>query len=747
MPEEKKVLEKLHGQIERITFHNAENGFSVLRVKVKGQKDPIIVVGTAINLAVGENIEATGNWIRDKTFGMQFKAEQLHTIAPTTIEGIEKYLGSGMIKGIGPHFAKKLVKKFAENVFAIIENEPKRLRDVGGIGEKRIKMITEAWSEQKIIREIMVFLQSYGIGTARAVRIYKTYGENAIEKVRENPYRLARDIYGIGFKTADVLAQHLGIAKDSLIRAQAGVFYTLQEMSSEGHCALPFELLRQKTANLLEIPEKIIVEAINAELAAKNLVVEEINNPAAESFITAAKNSGALDADTSYASIQSIALSSLFQAEVSIAQNLQRIKAGEIPWGTIDYTKAIPWIESKTGLQLSETQKNSVILALQTKVMIITGGPGVGKTTVVNSFIKIVKAKGIRITLCAPTGRAAKRLSETTGMLAKTIHRQLRFDPTSRTFVFRQDNPLMTDLVVVDEASMIDVGLMEKLLQAIPNNAALLIIGDTDQLPSVGPGAILHDLIKSNAITVVALKEIFRQAADSKIITNAHRINAGDMPIYDQVSGAKTDFFIIPAEAPEEIQAKVLHVVTKRIPEKFGFDPMRDIQVLSPMNRGVLGTKTLNAVLQEKLNPNNSPRIARFGVTYALGDKVIQNINNYDKDVFNGDIGRIENIDLETSSLVINFEGNLVEYSFNELDEITLAYAISIHKSQGSEYPVVVIPIAMQHYMMLARNLLYTGVTRGKKLVVIIGQDKAIAMAVNNAKTKQRLTNLAKRLK
>lgn len=746
MPEDKNNLESLHGIVERITFHNEENGFCVLKVKARGHKEVITVVGNIINIGNGENIAATGTWQRDKNYGMQFKAETLQTVVPTTIDGIEKYLGSGMVKGIGPHFAKKLVKKFGDEVLFIIENEPKRLREVGGIGDKRIAMITEAWSEQKIIREIMVFLQSFGIGTARAVRIYKTYGEDAIAKVRENPYRLARDIYGIGFKTADILAQQLGIAKDSLIRARAGVLFTLQEMSSEGHCAAPFELLRQKAAALLEIPEKIIVEGINAELAAKNLIVEELKNAAAENFIIAAQNTGALDVDIKYTSIQAIALAALHQAEVAVAHNLLRIKQGEIPWGKIDAKKALPWVETKTSLELSNTQKQAVELALQTKVMIITGGPGVGKTTVVNSFLKIVKAKNIRIALCAPTGRAAKRLAETTGMLAKTIHRQLRYDPIARTFVFRRDNPLMTDLVVVDEASMIDINLMENLLEAIPNNAALLIIGDTDQLPSVGPGSILHDLIKSKAIPVIALTEIFRQAQDSKIITNAHRINAGEMPIYDQLTATRTDFFIIPAQTPEEIQAKVLQVVTERIPKKFGFDPLRDIQVLSPMNRGGLGSKALNAVLQEKLNPKNTPRISRFGWVFAPGDKVIQNVNNYDKDVFNGDIGSIEQIDLEANNLVINFDGNLVEYGFNELDEISLAYAISIHKSQGSEYPVVVIPIAMQHYMMLARNLLYTGVTRGKKLVIIVGQDKAIAMAVNNAKTRQRLTNLAARM-
>lgn len=746
MLEEKKITEKLVGQIERITFHNEENGFCVLRVNVRGQKEAVTVVGTVVNVGVGENIEAEGSWLRDKTYGMQFRAEQLHIIAPTTLDGIEKYLGSGMIKGVGPHFAKKLVKKFGEEVFSIIEKEPKRLRDVGGIGEKRIAMITAAWGEQKIIREIMVFLQSHGIGTARAVRIYKTYGENAIEKVRENPYRLARDIYGVGFKTADVLAQNLGIAKDSLIRARAGVFYSLQEMSNEGHCAAPFELLCQKAATLLEIPEKIIVDAINAELQAKNLIVEKLKGKAAESFIIAAQNTGALDADEKHSTIQAIFLASLHQAEVSVAHNLSRIKNGEIPWGKIDESKALPWVETKTGLELSKTQKQAVALALKTKVMIITGGPGVGKTTVVNSFLKIVNAKGIRICLCAPTGRAAKRLAETTGMIAKTIHRQLRYDPSARTFVFRRDNPLMTDLVVVDEASMIDINLLENLLQAIPNDAALLIIGDTDQLPSVGPGSILSDLIASNAIPVVQLTEIFRQAKDSKIITNAHRINAGEMPIYDQLSSAKTDFFIIPAENLEEIQTKILQVVTERVPKKFGFDPLRDIQVLSPMNRGGLGSKALNALLQEKLNPTSTPRIARFGWTFAPGDKVIQNINNYDKDVFNGDIGTIKEIDIEASNLIINFDDNLVEYGFNELDEISLAYAISIHKSQGSEYPVVVIPLSMQHYMMLARNLLYTGVTRGKKLVIIVGQDKAIAMAVSNAKTKQRLTNLSTRL-
>ncbi|KPJ67231.1 MAG: recombinase RecD [Coxiella sp. DG_40] len=715
-------LEKLHGSVERVTFHSDESGFCVLRIKTRGQRDLVTVVGNAASINPGEYVEAYGFWVNDKRHGLQFKAQELKVIPPSTLEGIEKYLASGMIKGIGPHFAKKLVKTFGEKVFDVIEKQPNKLTKLPGIGEKRKAMVITAWVDQKAIRDIMVFLQSHGVGTARAVRIYKTYGDQAIAKVQNNPYCLALDVHGIGFITADTIAGRLGIAKDSLMRACAGIRHVLQELSSEGHCAAFVDDLKKKSVDLLEIPELIIDTAIDEEVNAGNLIAETIDDKPA------------------------LFLASLYQAEVSVAKHLQRIQCGDLPWGEIDCEKAIPWVEKITALRLSTSQRQAIIQAVKSKVMIITGGPGVGKTTIVNSILKIVRAKGASVSLCAPTGRAAKRLSEATRITAKTIHRLLEFDPKSFAFRNNSTNPLITDLVVVDEVSMLDIVLMNHLLKAIPNHAALLMVGDVNQLPSVGPGALLSDLIQSDTIPTVLLTDIFRQAANSRIIINAHRINQGKLPIAEQHTQELTDFYMMPTETPEEIYDKLLQVVIKRIPQRFKFNPIRDIQILTPMHRGGIGTRSLNIALQEKLNSASEPKITRFGSTFAPGDKVIQNINNYDKEVFNGDIGNITSIDLEESTLKINFDGRLVDYEFSELDEISLAYATSIHKSQGSEYPVVVIPLAMQHYVMLARNLIYTAVTRGKQLVIIIGQPKALAIAVRNNKTNKRITNLCARL-
>lgn len=714
-------LERLSGSVERVTFHSEESGFCVLKVKVRGQRDLVTVLGSAASVSPGEYIECLGFWNNDRTHGLQFKTKQLQVVPPSTREGIEKYLGSGMVKGIGPHFAKVLVKAFGEEVFNVIENEPEKLTTLPGIGPKRMARVTGAWAEQKVIREIMVFLQSHGLGTARAVRIFKTYGDEAIIKVTENPYRLALDIHGIGFKTADILAQKLGIAPDSLIRAQAGVRHVLQELSGEGHCACERERLNDLAVSLLEIPAGVIEEAVVGELGEERLVAEEIDGTPC------------------------LYLTPLYRAEVGVAESLRRLLAGSPPWGRIDVGKALPWVEGKTGLMLSDSQKDAVRVALESKVVVITGGPGVGKTTLVNSLLRIIRAKQADVLLCAPTGRAAKRLSESTETDAKTIHRTLEFDPATFGFKRGRDNPLDADLVVVDEASMVDVVLLNRLLAAIPDRAALMIVGDVDQLPSVGPGAALADIIASGEIPTVRLTEIFRQAATSKIIVNAHRINRGEMPLKNE-PGEQTDFYFIPAQTPEEIHEKLLQVVTERIPRRFGLHPIRDIQVLTPMNRGGLGARSLNVELQQKLNPAADPKITKFGTTFSPGDKVIQTVNNYDKEVFNGDIGAILNIDLEEGLLSIDFDGREVIYEFGELDEVFLAYATSIHKSQGSEYPAVVIPLAMQHYTLLQRNLLYTAVTRGKSLVIVIGQPKALGMAVKNMRSVRRLTGLGKRL-
>src|SRR6266702_2145428 len=713
--------EHLTGAVERVTFHSEETGFCVLRVKARGHRDLVTVVGTAATITPGEYIEGEGAWITDRTHGLQFKTRALRVVPPSTLEGIEKYLGSGMVKGIGPHFARKLAQAFGEQVFDVIEQAPERLTTLDGIGPKRNQRIVESWDAQKIIREIMVFLHSHGVGTARAVRIYKTYGNEAIARVQENPYRLALDIHGIGFKTADMLAQRLGIPRDAVIRAQAGVRHVLQEFADDGHCAVRHEELIETAVTLLEIPVSTITQAVELECQEDHLVTEDIEGKPC------------------------LFLAPLHRAEVGVASHLLRLLRGAPPWGVIDPTRALPWVEQKTGRTLSPSQREAVAMALHRKVTVITGGPGVGKTTIVTSILQILQAKKMSVLLCAPTGRAAKRLTETTGLEAKTIHRLLEFDPTSMGFVHGHTNTLRADLVVVDEVSMVDVVLMSQLLRAIPDHAAVLLVGDVDQLPSVGPGTVLADIISSHRIPTVTLTEIFRQAATSHIIVNAHRINQGQMPLMRE--DGTSDFYVIAADSPEDIQVKLLRVVTERIPQRFGLHPIRDIQVLTPMNRGSLGARALNAVLLQALNPDATPQVTRFGWTYAPGDKVLQTVNNYEKDVYNGDIGQVAQVDPEEGQVEIDFEGRIVTYGIGELDEVALAYAATVHKSQGSEYPVVVIPLATQHYPMLARNLLYTGVTRGKPLVVVIGQPRAVAIAVRNVRATQRLTNLASRLR
>ena len=712
--------EVLAAMVERVTFHNAETGFCVLRLKARGHRDLITATGHVPMISAGEFVQLSGTWINDRVHGLQFRAAFLKASPPTTLEGIERYLGSGMIRGIGPVYAKALVRTFGAEVFDIIEATPERLREVAGVGPVRAARIAAGWADQKVIREIMLFLHANGVGASRAVRIYKTYGVDAVQLISENPYRLARDIRGVGFRTADQIAAKLGIEKESMIRVRAGISFALTEAMGQGHCGLPTGQLITLTTKLLEVGPALVETALGLELSGQDVVADDLDGE------------------------HCVFLSSLYKAERVIADRLQDLERGETRWADISVERAIPWVERRTDRVLADSQREAVRVALLSKLLVITGGPGVGKTTLVNAILQILSARTVSVLLCAPTGRAAKRLSESTGLEAKTIHRLLETDPKTGGFRRTAENPLECELLVVDEASMVDVPLMRALISAVPKGSAVLLVGDVDQLPSVGPGQVLADIISSGAIAVVRLTEVFRQAAGSRVVTNAHRINQGLMP---ELGGkAKSDFYFVDAAEPEDALKKLITIVRERVPKTFGLDPLRDVQVLCPMNRGSLGARSLNIELQNALNPPGEQRVERFGWTYSPGDKVMQVENDYDREVYNGDLGFVRRIDMEAGDLVAEFDGREVTYSFGELDELVLAYATTIHKSQGSEYPVVIIPLTTQHYTMLARNLIYTGVTRGKQLVVLLGQRKALAIAVKNGAARRRYSMLRTRL-
>ncbi len=723
------VLTDLQGQIERITYCNDESGYTVAKVKVHNRRDLVTVVGTILTPTPGEELLMQGEWVYSPRYGEQFKVVQYTTTAPASVSGIEKYLGSGLIKGIGPVMAKRIVKQFGQETLAVIERDSERLTEVEGIGDVRVRMIRSAWNAQKEIREVMIFLQSQGVSSGYATKIFRQYKEKSIEVVKANPYRLATDIVGIGFITADKIAERLGVAKNSELRAEAGTLYVLNQLAEEGHVYYPYERLIRKCRDILEVDREIIEKAIGLIAADHRAVIEEM-----------ARGAGDASGET-----RAVYLARYYFAETGIAAHLKSLISAPAAGQKTDAAPAVEWVQEQLSLQCADRQKEAIRTAMEHKVLVITGGPGTGKTTIINAIIKIFARSGARILLAAPTGRAAKRMSEVTGHDARTIHRMLKYSVREGGFEKNETNPLDGDLIIIDEVSMIDTLLMHHLLRAVPVRATLILVGDVNQLPSVGAGSILKDIIDSGAVPVVELNEIFRQAQESLIIVNAHRINSGVMPILKSPGEKREDFYFIEKENPDEALKLILELVTERIPKRFQLHPVNDIQVLTPMHRGTVGAENLNLVLQQTINPREDG-VTRGGRDFRVNDKVMQVRNNYDKDVFNGDIGRIVKIDTELQEATISFDGRTVTYDFPDLDEIVLAYAISVHKSQGSEYPAVVMPLLTQHYVLLQQNLIYTAVTRGKRLVVIVGTRKALAIGVKNNKTDQRFTGLRHRL-
>jgi exodeoxyribonuclease V alpha subunit len=725
-------MAELTGQIEHITFFNEDSGYTVARVKVHGQWDLVTVVGNMMSPSPGEILKMKGDWSSHPRFGEQFKVRTYQTTVPATVYGIKKYLGSGLIKGLGPKMANRIVDQFGKKTLDIIEHQTQRLAEINGIGKKRIAMIQQAWSEQKDVRNVMLFLQSHGVSSGYATKIFKQYKDRSIAVVKQNPFRLAMDIAGIGFIIADRIAEKLGFPKNSEVRAEAGIIYVLHNLSEEGHVLYPYGLLIQKCVDMLEVDRSLIIHAMDGLSQSKKIIIENLPEG-----IQASRTENKV-----------VYLAKFHLCETSIALKIRKLLNTPLGIPAMDTRSAIAWVQTILDISLAEAQISAVTSALENKMMIITGGPGTGKTTIINAILKIVDKRGLKTLLAAPTGRAAKRMSEATGHDAQTIHRLLEYSMQHGGFQRNETNPLACDMLIIDEASMIDTILMHYLLKAVPVLTTLILVGDVNQLPSVGPGNVLNDIITSDIVPVVVLTEIFRQAKESRIITNAHRINAGLYPSVDPPVNAldETDFYFIEQQDPERVLHIIIELATKRIPIRFGLDAIDDIQVLTPMHKGIVGAGNLNIELQQALNPREDS-IIRGNNAFRVDDKVMQVKNNYDKSVFNGDIGRIKRIDTFNQEVVVNLDGRDIVYDFSELDEITLAYAISVHKSQGSEYAAVVVPILTQHFVLLQRNLIYTAVTRGKRLVVVVGTRKALTMGIKNNKTTQRYTNLRQRIK
>lgn len=706
-------MTKLRCVVERITFQNAENGYSVMKVKVKGYDDLVTLVGNLLEVPAGAVLLCEGEWRVDKRYGQQFQCETWEEVMPATAYGIEKYLGSGLVKGIGPKFAKLIVGHFGTDTIEVIETDIERLYEVPGISKKRVEKIRESWEKQKDIKNVMLFLQGFGVSTAYAAKIYRQYGKESIDNVKENPYRLADDIWGIGFKTADGIARKMGYEMNDERRLRSGLIYTLNQLADEGHCYAEEEQLIATAKQLLEADEECIRTAMTHAIETEDLM---------------------LDGTAIY-------LPPFYYAECGTANRLNTLvhtkEAGSIFTARFDLAK----LQRETGIEYDEVQVEAIRQAIASKVMVLTGGPGTGKTTTTKAIIAALQSAGMRILLAAPTGRAAKRMSEATGMEAKTIHRLLEYNPQDG-YKRNDENPLEGDALIVDECSMIDIILMNNLTKALPTTMRLVLVGDIDQLPSVGAGNVLRDIIDSGVIPVVRLTRIFRQAQSSRIVMSAHAINRGCFP--DISNGQHTDFFFMKQEEPEKVAETIVSLVRDRLPKAYR-QPNANIQVLTPMQRGVVGAANLNVALQQALN-HNTAALVRGGYTFKEGDRVMQLRNNYDKDVYNGDLGYVRSVDMEERTLTVDFDGQMVEYEASELDELTLAYATTIHKSQGSEYPIVVMPVLVTHYVMLQRNLIYTGITRAKKICVLVGQTKALAYAIHNMKVLKRNTRLKERL-